>query len=188
MPNSISGLEKIRVDWVLDKAGCWRKNKELYAGAMFWEKWEALGGSAFIPGHFKRSEFRGQRACTLPILRKFRRGIKIYTTPFFFFLANKGISVVKDYNIPYQNRNTTRSSGCFLSGAWPGRLGWKGVESSRKKGLFFLQIHQGSPTQIKEKPLKRKRISHEHLESVTFRKVIRQWHWTSPKAISGVFL
>lgn len=136
MPNSISGLKKIRVDWVLVKAGCWRKKKELYAGAMFWEKWEALEGSAFIPGHFKRSEFRGQRACTLPILRKFRRGIKVYTTPFFFFLANKGISVVKDYKIPYQNRNTTQSSECFLTGAWPRRLGWKGWNWAGKRSVL----------------------------------------------------
>lgn len=147
------------------------------------------GRFCFYPSTFQEIWVQRPKSMYIANIAEVQKRHKdIYNSIFFFFLANKGISVVKDYNIPYQNRNTTRSSGCFLSGAWPGRLGWKGVESSRKKDLFFLQIHQGSPTQIKEKPLKRKRISHEHLESVTFRKVIRQWHWTSPKAISGVFL
>lgn len=92
-----------------------------------------------------------------PIVRKFRRGIKIYTTSFliFTFLANKWISVVKDYNILTENRNTTWSSE-FPAWSSTQKTRVKGGGIKQDKGMFFLQIHQGSPTWIKEKPLKRK--------------------------------
>lgn len=139
------------------------------------ETWEALGGSVFILGHFKSSGFKGQRACTLPILQKFRKGIKLYTTPI-FFLANKGISVVKDYNIPCRSGNTTWSSECLLSGACPRSLGGKlGWSQAGERFVLPCRHIRGLLPGIKEKQ-ERNLIENEHCESVTFRKVIRQWH------------
>lgn len=54
------------------------RNKNQYAGEMFPESREALRGPTFTLRHFKRSEFKGQRAGTLPVLQKRHKVYLIY--------------------------------------------------------------------------------------------------------------